>query len=185
MTDKTDHLKRSEVAAVFQQSWEYIRHAHTMFWQSFAALFTAMTAVVLFIYGKGVLLQALGLLSSAALALVGLFVATRVLIVLREHFVTINKIRRDCSIDDLGIILRRWKVYELSEFGLFRPETSYIVLVQHLYAVLVSACLGFLAHLFLMTPVAVLCAVVAIVVCEWWAFQAYKVEDKTNKNKAG
>jgi len=137
---------------IFEQSWEYIRHAQTMFWQSFTAIFTVIMGILFFSYDKNFEVQIAGIISSLALSMVGFFVVVRIIVVLREHFVTINRIRKYCGIDEKEVILRRWRKsdsYDVEKFRVWRPETIYIVLVNQIYIVIFSVLVWYLSILFI------------------------------------
>ena len=129
---------------VFAQSWQYVRHAQTMFWQSFTALFAVIMGVLYFTFKKGESLELFGYGSAATLALVGYLVTMRAMIVIKEHLITINNVRLKCGLENLGVILDRWKVYDLRSFKLRRKETFYMLVALQIYVVVISVLVLFL-----------------------------------------
>lgn len=124
---------------VFEQSWHYVRHAQSMFWQSFTALFAVITGVLYFTYNKDADgLKLIGYLSATALALVGYLVTLRAMIVLKEHLITINKIRLKCGLEDLDVIPARWQIHDITLFNLRGPETGYMRIAVGIYIAIIS-----------------------------------------------
>jgi len=140
MTDK--ERQATFLMVVFEQSWQYVRHAQSMFWQSFAALLTVISGILYVTYTNAdadAWMRLFGYLSAAALALVGYLVTMRAMIVVKEHLITINRVRRECGLEDLGVILPRWQRYELQDFPLTkRRETFYMVIAQQIYVIMIS-----------------------------------------------
>ena len=188
MSEEEKHDENSDgqyqyLFTIFEQSWEYIRHAQTTFWQSFTALFTVIVAILFYSHDKSLGIQIAGILFSLLLALVGFFVVARIINVLREHFTVINRIRKYCGIDEIKdidkkgkyIIPERWrKTYELGGFDVHnRSETKYIVMVNRIYICIFALLVGYLAFLlsfglmsylalsYLALPIALICAAIS------------------------
>lgn len=108
--------------AVFEQSWSYIRHAQDMFWKSFLALFTILSGILLYSFDAHPqsFISPLGSILVFFLSAAGFFFTERSVVVIREHFITINKIRFHCKIDEMSFIPRRWKTYDVNDFMLMR-----------------------------------------------------------------
>ena len=137
-----EDLDLAPLLSAFEQSWAYVRHAQVVFWQSFAALFTAMTVVALFSvqrFEDEPEIRWVAIVVVGSFAFVGLIVTTRLIMVMREHFIAINNMRRKCGLDDLGVVPSRWQRYKLSDFSIFRAETSYMFAVQQIYVLALSA----------------------------------------------
>ncbi len=143
-------LRTEKLIVAFEQSWEYVRHIQTVFWESFTALLTVIFAIVFLIYDKPTLVQLFGAALASVLALMGFLVCGRIIIVLREHFPTINRVRRELGLDDYPkLIPQRWKThasYSSADFRLRRPELLYIVIAHQMYAVLFSCLVAFLVY---------------------------------------
>jgi len=186
----------NELISIFEQSWQYIRHSQNMFWQSFTALSAVITGILFYILDKGFQTQIIGVIACTMLALVGSLVCIRIIIILTEHFIIINRIRKQLGIDDIKmfedkihLIHIRWQKYDIANLKWTRYETLYILISGKLFSIVFSILLGCCAFLVLKNyftslpfsiPVfAVLIVVVSLIVLEMFGWKyAYGCEKK-------
>lgn len=151
MTEKNCDETGVCLATVFEQSWEYVRQAQAMFWQSFTAVFALISGILYFSFEKGCGLRILGLLTAEVVSFIGQLIAIRAIIVMREHLVTINRIRLKAGLENLDVVLKensteiteriipeRWKTYRTQAFKLRRAETGYMLIALYVYGFIVS-----------------------------------------------
>lgn len=173
--------EEEKIIPIFEQSWEYIRHSQNMFWQSFTGLFGVIVVILLFISDKGdSKIRIIGISSSMTLSLIGFFVCSRTIRIIREHFLAINNVRSKLKIDDFAdLIPRRWKRYKIEEFGKTSPETVYILIAGQLYLVVILFLVWSLAVLENYSMFSSIIGVIStLILLEYYAWtQAYK-EDK-------
>ena len=192
MSGEVSQAALSSLGAVFEQSWEYVRHAQTMLWQSFAAL----TAVISFLFWgiyKVPDFVVPGFLLSLGIAFTGLLVTTRAILVTREHMVTINRVRKIWGTDDIcvqgqiGLIPVRWKEYGLTRYKATRPEVNYMVVIQLLYIFLICVLAEILVWPRWGATAALVVLVLVLALCVWCASRAWKtrnnVFDKAEKSQ--
>jgi len=191
--DENSDERYQYLFTIFEQSWEYIRHAHTTFWQSFTAIFTVIIGILFFSYNKSFEIQVIGILSSLVLTLVGFFVILRIIIILREHFTVINRIRKWCGIDEIKdiddevkyIIPFRWRrTYKLEDFKFNRPEIAYLFLVNQIYIIVFAVLIFYLPYYLLMVPSSyrVFPAVISFLLLEFFARTAYRSKDEESED---
>lgn len=197
MKQDLEHSKRSAgdnndgLISIFEQSWGYIRHSQNMFWQSFAALFTIIATMTLFSLDKGLSVKLVASLSSLVLALMGFCVSNRIITILREHFVTINLIRKKLGIDDIpNVILARWKRYTPEDFGVMNKEIIHVFIASQLYILTFSSIVGYIALSISSYPspirafLATKMVIVSLVIFEFYGWKyVYKYKFKHNEKK--
>jgi len=164
---ESEETKYSQLLYVFAQSWEYIRHAQTTFWQSFTTIYSVVAGMLILYFSREKQEPMTGifvLLFAIFLMISGFLVTLRSLVILKEHFLTINLIRNKCGIDRLTcsikikdklksvpVIPPRWKTYEPKVFGLWRPETSYLNIATHIYLLTIAGLVSLGAFIWMKT----------------------------------